>query len=396
MSTAIRNQIEQWQKRGIIDNALAKRLVADLAENPPEPPKIPVYAAGIARPKRRFSFFQVVVTFAAICFCAAIALFISANWDVIPRIAKVAAIFAIMAFGFVGGVFAHRRQSAHSVRIEEALYLIAGGAYVGGIALVGQMYHIPGDLASAMLVFATGLGLAGLLVRSYVLVIGGLGALVWWYLSLNAPEMLLSWEFALVLAGCGVAWLFGSMRSSRLMRILAIAALGISLLPFGFEVLEWLIDVYESIPEQVRLTIWLIVFALSVTGLLMERYRPETLRGLPLLKKPRIGLLFAIMLVSLFALHILFERGDALALPAALGIVASLVVLFAHGKDEPALRYCSYGLFGLEVGLLYMVTLSTLLSTSGFFFAIGLFLTVLALIIWRFEKRFAAQNGDAS
>lgn len=394
MSAALRAQIENWQNRGVIDDATAGALLADLAQNGAVPPPLMGIVRRPAPKARRFSFFQIVVTFAVICFCAALLLFISANWDAIPRLVKVAGVFTIIAGGFLAGAWLNRSAFTHAARLEELAYLTGGAGFVGGLALIGQMYHLPGDISSAMLVYALGLGFAGLLVRSPLLVAASLGAAVWWYAGGPSPENLLRWQFPVALIFCAVGYGFGWWRNLKWLRSVSMVGLVICVAPFALEVLEFVWDVYQSIPVAVRLVIWLLVFAVSVSALWLTGRKPELIKRIMKGWTVRPRTCFATMLVSLFALHILFEKGDALAIPAALGIIASLVALHAHGASNRAMRYVAYTLFGAEVALLYLVTLSSLLSTSGFFLAVGLFLSLLAVFIWRFEARFAKEASD--
>ncbi|MEM0899949.1 MAG: DUF2157 domain-containing protein [Pseudomonadota bacterium] len=396
MSDAIFNQIEAWQKAGVIDDGVANALRSDIRDNGAVPPPVKSNKAEAAGKRTsEFSFFKVVASFAAICFVAAILLFVSANWDAIPRVVKASALTALMCAGFLTGAFLHGRVSKFSRRLEELAYLVGGAAFVGGVSLIGQMYHLPGRIGEAMIYFAIGLGIAGFLLRSIVLTVSALAAIAYWYLDQPDADDVLKLEFALVFAFAAGGYALGIFTRSRIVRSAAIISLLAALFPFGLELLEAFLDFYASIPVAFRLIFWSLVFAASLFSIWQVSRDPEAFVWWPSKRKPGASTFFAIMVVSLFALHVLFDNSsDMLAFPAALGIVASLVTLFCHGRTSRALRYLSYALFGLEVIVLYLVTLSSLLSTSGFFLAAGIFLTLMAVFVYRFEKRFAMEQQN--
>jgi uncharacterized membrane protein len=66
------------------------------------------------------------------------------------------------------------------------------------------------------------------------------------------------------------------------------------------------------------------------------------------------------------------------------GIAASIVLA---GRDSRGLRWLAYAGFGLELCLIYAVTMETMLDTAGFFLAAAVILAVLAFAIIRIEKR---------
>jgi uncharacterized membrane protein len=106
MATLIERQIDDWEKRGVIDAHVATALRGDIGAT---------LAAGERKgtPKaaRRFSFFQVVAFFAAISLAAAILIFIAANWDYVPRIARAGGVMAVIVAGYLGGALVRIRNT---------------------------------------------------------------------------------------------------------------------------------------------------------------------------------------------------------------------------------------------------------------------------------------------
>ncbi|TIS82186.1 MAG: DUF2157 domain-containing protein, partial [Mesorhizobium sp.] len=86
-STRIRADIERWRQAGLIDASTADVLRRDVEANA----------------RQSLSFGSILAMMAALLFGAAILIFVAANWDAIPRLARVAALFAIILGGYVGG-----------------------------------------------------------------------------------------------------------------------------------------------------------------------------------------------------------------------------------------------------------------------------------------------------
>lgn len=374
----LQNQIKDWHNRGVISDEIAQTLLDDVSKT-----------GGATDSQRRpFSFFNVVAAFAAISFAAAILMFISANWEAIPRLVKVTGIFVLIVGGLVGGAFAHGRGKTGQ-RLEEALYLIAGAAYVGGVALVGQMYHLPGSIGQAMFGFAIGLGAAGLMVRSRVLTFGALGAIVWWYLEQPNPEQVLSVDFAILLAFCAVAFGVSRLWGDRWLGRAAAVALLIGLLPWAWDRIEALFEFYENLDPRLRLGIWLFVLFAAAVVVALERYRPERMRGLPGFSEPRAAWAFAAGLLALFALHgESFGEGlMPLIIVGPMTLAFTLFALFTHGARSAPIRYTGYVVFVGEILFLYGETVATLLGTAGFFLVIAVVLSLIALVILIVERR---------
>ena len=80
-----------------------------------------------------------------------------------------------------------------------------------------------------------------------------------------------------------------------------------------------------------------------------------------------------------------------LAVIAFAGIAAAIVLA---GRDSHGLRWIAYGGFSLELAFVYTVTLGTMLGTAGLFFASGIVLGLVALLIIRIEKRMKAEPAS--
>ena len=65
-----------------------------------------------ANERKSLSFGSILAMMAALLFGAAILIFVAANWEAIPRLARVAALFAVILGGYVGGAVLKTRDHA--------------------------------------------------------------------------------------------------------------------------------------------------------------------------------------------------------------------------------------------------------------------------------------------
>ena len=86
-SVRVKRDIARWVEQGLIAPALAGQLVRDVEPNE----------------RKSLSFGSVLAMMAALLFAAAILVLVAANWEAFPRLARVAALFAAILAGYVGG-----------------------------------------------------------------------------------------------------------------------------------------------------------------------------------------------------------------------------------------------------------------------------------------------------
>ncbi len=153
-----------------------------------------------------------------------VAAFVAANWDMMPRVVKLIGILVAIVTALA---FALRFERRGALPAADAAATCATLIFGCGVALVGQMYHLPADWpAGAVLVGIGAFAVAALLRSDGALIIAfacaaawlfgvfderGHGA-SWWYLPLYLPCLVLAlWRgnravhHAAVLAG--LAWL---------------------------------------------------------------------------------------------------------------------------------------------------------------------------------------------
>ena len=165
---------------------------------------------------------------------AAFLAFVAAHWIEIPRLARFAILVAGMAAAYGLGAWFARSEKPILSDLCASVGAIIFGA---GIALVGQMYHLGGDFAGGMLLWAIGALVAAALTGSRgALAVGLVAASLWsgmrTFEELHSPHLpfLLIWFFA---AALGLAW------NSRVAAHLAALA-----------AIPWWISAAISLPEQ--------------------------------------------------------------------------------------------------------------------------------------------------
>jgi uncharacterized membrane protein len=99
---------------------------------------------------------------------------------------------------------------------------------------------------------------------------------------------------------------------------------------------------------------------------------------------------------AMLLLHLSFGDGAGLMVVAVLSFVASIGALFLSRGGDRAVRWLAYLGFGVELCLVYVLTIGTMLGTAGFLLAAGMLLALAAAAILRFERRFktAAQAQE--
>ncbi|OHV68075.1 hypothetical protein LCM4577_24255 [Mesorhizobium sp. LCM 4577] len=366
-ATRVRADIARWRQAGLIDPATAEALTRDVAANE----------------RASLSFGSILAMMAALLFGAAILIFVAANWEVIPRLVRVAALFAVILAGYVGGAVLKTRD--HDA-IGEALWIVAAAAFGGSIALIGQMYHLSGDEASALLTWCAGTALAAVALRSNPLTVAAIGIADAW----------------LVLKGFGFYW---RAEIPHLFIVVAVVLFAISFWTRSraarhliiLSVILYLVLLatdHDTLPVAISLAIAsALLFAASVfAGDPIDRILQLGGR-LPL--HALLGFLTGVAIIQFdLADESTYNSGFAVASIVALaGIVAAIMLA---GRESRGLRWLAYAGFAFELAIIYGVTLRSMLDTAGFFLAAAVLLGILALVIIRIEKRMKAPAGTGA
>ncbi len=356
----LKRDLDDWVKRGLIDGATAGRLLEDVDRRGPG-----------------FSIGSILSMFAAVLIAASLLMLITANWQLIPRLTKVAGIIGLIWIFHIAALLA-RAQGAD--RIAAASLVLGAAAFGGAIALIGQLYHLSGDTFSAMFLWFSVTIVSAALFRSGALTVtagalalatfaGSFESFGW---DVGSHGLWAWWPPVGAAAIFGLARWTGADRAKH----------------FGYILL--LVWVW-----------WLVILeggelhALAVAIVATVAFLALSAPGSPLADLHRrlgasASFYFLVIALSGFA----YVQGSAMdaASIAVLGIVIlglSIAAIALEGRDNGAVRFLAYGAFAAEILYLSYETIDSILGTSAFFLLSGLVVAVLAFVVIRLEKRFS-------
>jgi uncharacterized membrane protein len=364
-SVSVNKDIERWEKAGLIDQGTAQKLLHELETRP-----------------GRFGLGAVLAIFGSILLGAALLTFIAANWEAFPRLARVALILACVLAGYVAGAW---RQGKGDSIFSAGLYIFAATAFGGGIALIGQMYHLSGDAATAAFVWC-----AATLVAAVLLLSGNLAAMAGliglFYLTMTTSEA--SWHsvhyvWIVPMLSLGVAFV-ARLTHTRL----------------GLHSAMWLflgMLVVLRVDHDVEGLDY--VFALAGAALFVFCAMFESaVEKVAHFARALQFYALAVSLAGFAAIQIEgYDNNGLMIIIGVLIIALTIAALALKGRDHRPVRNLAYLAFAIEVLYLANVTVGSIIGQSAFFFLIGLFVIALAFLVVRVEKRFKlAQAGEVT
>lgn len=356
-ATRVKSDIARWVETGLIDVGTGRALSADVD----------------ATTGSRLSFGAVLAMMAATLFAAAILIFIAANWEAIPRLARVGMLFVLILAGYAGGAVLKLRDRA---AYGEAAWVVAATAFGASIALIGQMYHMSGDEAQAVLVWCLATALAAAALRSQALTVGAVLLAGAWMLMAASEDW---WNIDLPMGYLPLAlalYILSFWTLSRPSRVLLV----LSLYLFAF-----VVHIKTDEALEVPIVLALVSVALFAAARLLPREAGRVL-GLGSLL-PVLALLGFLTGVGMVQVDLIEEPGFLIPCIAAfVGIIAALLI---GGRENRWLRRLAYTAFIFQLGFIYVVMLGSMMDTAGFFVIGGVALSLLALLIARLERRFA-------
>ncbi len=369
-STRVRQDIARWAAAGLIDARTADALAKDVE----------------AYQRRSLSFGLILAMMAALLLGAAILIFVAANWEALPRLGRVGALFAVIFAGYLGGAVL---KSGDHPAIGEALWVVAAAAFGGAIALVGQMYHLSGDESSAMLTWCAGTALAAVLLRSNPLTVAAVGiADAWLFLSLfRTFDLFGSTEFPhLFVAIVAALFLLSYWTRSQPARHLVLPSL----------------ILYAALVaiDQDRIELAIALAAISAACFALGALASEPVDRIVQLggRLPLHGLIGFLTGMAMLQFSSADDAGGRFAVASAVALAGIAAAIVLAGRESRGLRWVAYLGFAFELFIIYAVTMQTMLGTAGFFLAAAIILGLLAVVIIRIEKRMRpdAIEGAAS
>jgi uncharacterized membrane protein len=326
-----------------------------------------------------FSAGRVLLVLAAVLLSAAILLLVAANWEAIPRLVRVGGIVALIWAFYVSAALCLGRGWRG---LGAALLVLGTMTFGGAIALVGQMYHLSGDAAEALLVWFAAACVAALAFRSAALsvICGFLAWAVFGQLVIDNDanfdgDGYIYFIPGLIIVVVALVRYTNAGAARHLAYLLALAWLG------------WL---YLELPEA-----WL---AAALFGLGLVAFLSVSLPASPLVRVAREAgaapafYSFALAILGLAALH---TEIDGLGQEVAIGATTLAVALGGitiAGRLNGAVRFLGYAVFAAETLYLAFETLGSILGTSGFFLISGVVVGLVAWLVIRLEKRLGAET----
>jgi uncharacterized membrane protein len=357
-SSRVRADAGRWVASGLIDGKTAEAIVLDVN----------------AHERRSLSFGSILAIMAALLFGAALLVFVASNWEAMPRLGRVGALFAIIFAGYVGG--AALKLNDHAA-IAEGVWLIAAAAFGGGIALIGQMYHLSGDETQAVLTWCAGTAVAAAALRSGPLTMGAVALAAAW-LFLREVDFWRDTDFPYYFAViAAVLWLISYWTNSAASRHLILLSLVFYAALLAVE--------HDSDLVGIAAVLAAVSAALFGLAVVMPEQTEKIARLGGLL--PVHGLISFLTGMMMIQFELADEDGTGFAIAAAIGLAGIVAAVVLAGRESRGLRWIAYTGFALELCMIYVVMIQDMLGTAGFFLAAGVILGLLALAIIRIEKR---------
>ncbi|SMC64922.1 DUF2157 domain-containing protein [Rhizobium sp. RU36D] len=357
----LQKDFDLWVQKGLIGRLQADQLLAEYDGR-----------------RESFSIGTVLAILAAVLLSASLLMLIASGWEEIPRLGKIGGVFALIWMFHLAAALALRRGAS---RIAAGLLILGSASFGGGIALVGQQYHLSGDTVDAMLLWFALTALSAAAFRSGALTAMA-GLLTWVAFASFLDQMDARWDdayVAAILCAAAVVAILSWWTQAAAMHF-------VYLLLLAFAV--W----FYSLSNVATTT----AMAMVLVGLVC--FFATTLKAVPSWSKIMQGIgtapafyALSLALIGLGLLHIDYDSGLRLAVLSSLTLAVCILALWLAGRDNGAVRVIAYGAFAAEVLYLSFVTIDSMLGTSGFFLLSGFVVAILAFAVVRVEKMFAAR-----
>ena len=388
----------------------------------------------------------VIATLGAVLFGVGVIALVAANWELIPRLLRFGMLVGALAAAYAAAAVLHKRDAP---AFAEAAMLIVGLIFAGAIALIGQSYHLGGEFADAVLLWAVGCLAAALFARSSAMTLLALvGSAYWTVLATSGLDAPPHWGgLALVLVGGAVA-LHVDSRMARASAVLALGfwvAVAITASALSYQwpaggalalaavaaLALWSVgSALTSLDSRPRLEalgrdmLWpsLAALLLALAVLQLEPDLPKSTNGRGWLALSGAALAAAAAAAGFAGRRNRLGRTDVLAVlvigvgsiafalwPPPDGFAARLLgsglvllgalwaVSLGQSGRQPAGKVTGLVVFGAEVIYVYVVTFGTMLNTALALLGGGLLFILLAILLVRIDRHLAARaTGGAA
>lgn len=344
--------LERWRAAGWISPEAEHSIRADVAAR----------GRGIGLPGALAILAAVLIGFAVMSFVAA-------NWQDMPRLVRLGLLTAALWGSYLMADELFRRGLA---AFGHAAVLLGCSVFGASIMLVSQMYHMDGNAPDAVLLWAAGTLLAGVLVRSNPALAFALVLFSVWGIWETGQREDVFWPYLGPWAAVAAAFAWQRWEPGVHLSGLTLA---------GFIVLLGYVW-HDTRGHEVVVVSGV---ALGLVAALGHARLPawETVwRG---------GLVHALLIVFAGLLALQFVRSPETGAFIALAAIALAVTLAAiwwglAAPDRLAL-WLGYTGFSIEILGIYVKTIGTLLGSSVFFLTAGLIVAGLAYLATRLHAR---------
>lgn len=152
--------LEKWIAKGWVPAENASVILADAAKTPS--------SNKVA---------AIVGILGAILLAAGVALFVSANWQEMSKLTRVALLLTVLSSTLGAAIWLQR--TSHDYLLE-AVLLLAAGIFGANIMLIAQIYHIDNHYPDGLILWTAGALLITLLLRSRAALVLAFGLIGWW------------------------------------------------------------------------------------------------------------------------------------------------------------------------------------------------------------------------
>src|SRR5882672_2233701 len=169
----LRVETPRWVRDGLVSAQQAERILAH-------------YPATVSWFSRPIAVFTII---GGALLVGAVALLVAHNWHDIDRWVKLIGLVILLLAAYAGGLAL--RNGGYG-RTGEGLFVLGGGLWLVGIALIGQLFNLSGRPADAVLLWWALLLPAGYALPSITLIVmGWLGAMVlYWMVAIDPTTWL--------------------------------------------------------------------------------------------------------------------------------------------------------------------------------------------------------------
>ncbi|MCP4734986.1 MAG: DUF2157 domain-containing protein [Bosea sp.] len=428
----------------MLTGSYRKRLEADLGRWVGEGLVSPESAATIRRSLAQegggFKLPALIGLFGGLLIASSVSAFVAANWEEIPRVAKLVMILLGLA-GALG--ISARLESRGSTGGADAAATCGTLIFAAGVALVGQMYHLPTDWPGGALLVALGALIVAFLLRSngaLVIAIVGIGcwaggrwdegesrahllfwlpflpalwlaatrhnrlvrhvaalALLGWFATLPGQPAFLRFDYGLLAYGLAVSALFVALGALALDR--GGPGLLTAFLPWGLIglILSLNVELIRILePSEAKAgtahSLNYFAYALALPAVV----------GLGLLaRERRFAWPLAAALVMSLLVPVLFWSGGAVSMAGKIVVAALIlsiaigIVVAGAGGGVRRLSIAGSLLFAIAIVTLLWQTIGTLLDQSLFFLVGGAALIAIASGMRRLLAKFSKPTEAA-